>query len=72
MDVPANTTSFTWQLGSKQAPEVLRYILLGFETGKEENQLRNASVFDHANLYSLYVNVYGKYPEPDFTTNKFA
>ena len=77
MDVPANTTSFTWQLGSKMAPEVPRYILLGFQTDKEGNQLHNASVFDHVNLSSLYVDVDGKhFPsrryEPNFTTNKFA
>ena len=60
MDVP-QSTSFTWQLGSKQALEVPQYILLGFQTDKERNQLRNLSVFDHVELFSLYIDVDAKH-----------
>ena len=41
------STSFTWRLSAKTAPEKLRYIIAGFQTAKDGDQTKNPSTFDH-------------------------
>ena len=62
--------SFTWKLASRASPEVPRYLLLGFQTGKENDQEHNPALFDHLNLTSLYVKLNGKqYPSSEYTAH---
>ena len=48
LSVP-ESTSFTWRLSVKTAPEKPRFIIVGFQTAK------NPSTFDHVNLRNAYV-----------------
>ena len=62
--------SFTWKLASRASPEVPRYLLLGFQTGKENDQVQNPALFDHLNLTNLYVKLNGKqYPSSEYTAH---
>ena len=45
LSVP-ETTSFTWRLSAKTAPEKPRFIIVGFQTDKDGNQTKNPSTFD--------------------------
>src|ERR1043165_2607277 len=47
--VPQSTT-FTWRLSVKSAPEKPRWIVVGFQTNKSGDQGQNPSIFDHCNL----------------------
>ena len=49
------STSFTWRLSVKTAPEKPRFIIVGFETAKDRDQTKNTSTFDHVNLRNAYV-----------------
>ena len=57
-------TSFTWLLSVKTAPEKPRFIIVGFQTNKNGNQTKNASIFDHVNLKQAYVTLNSdRYPQ---------
>jgi hypothetical protein len=63
----AETTNFTWQLGVRSSPEIPRYIIVGFQTGKAGDQEKNPSVFDHVNVRDIYVGMNSKrYPAVDY------
>lgn len=63
-------TTFMWRLGARQAPEVPRYVLIAFQTNRENNQERNSSIFDHISLTKLRVMVNEKqYPSIEYTAN---
>ena len=49
------STSFTWRLSVKTAPEKPRFIVVGFQTDKDGDQTKNPSTFDHVNLKNAYV-----------------
>ena len=68
-EVPQDTT-FTYRLGAKPATERPRYLLLGFQTDKENNQERNPALFDFLNLTNLRVLLNDKqYPTVEYTAN---
>ena len=61
------STSFTWRLSVKIAPEKQRYIILGFQTAKDGDQTKNPSTFDHVNLRNTYVMLNSdRYPAVDY------
>jgi len=49
------STSFTWRLSVKSSPEKPRFIIIGFQTDKDANQVQNPSLFDHVNLTDAYI-----------------
>ena len=68
---------FTWRLGVKSSPDIPRFIIVGFQTDKNNNQERNPAIFDHCNVRNIYVTLNAKrYPdidyEEDFLINKFS
>jgi hypothetical protein len=64
--VPQSTT-FTWRLSVKSAPEKPRWIVVGFQTGRSGNQEHNPSIFDHCNLKNMYVMMnQERYPAVDY------
>ena len=70
-------TGFTWRLGVKSSPDIPRFIIVGFQTGKNNNQTTNPALFDHCEVRNIYVTLNAKrYPdidyENDFTINKFS
>ena len=56
LSVP-ESTSFTWRLSVKTAPEQPRFIIVGFQLDKDGNQTKNPSTFDHVNLKNAYVTL---------------
>ncbi len=76
ISVPQNT-SFEWRLSVKTGSEKPRYVIVAFQTGKENDQDQNPSIFDHCNVQSM--NVYlnsTPYPQTDYdldiVQNRFA
>ena len=70
-------TSFTWRLSVKTAPEKARFIIVCFQTAKDDDQTKNPSTFDHDNLKNGYVMLNSdRYPAVDydlsFANQKFS
>lgn len=71
------TTNFSWKLAVQSSPEKPRWLILGFQTDKDNDQTTNPSIFDHCNLTNAHVMLNSvRYPEIDyslnFTQNKFS
>ena len=59
------TSSFSWRL-SVRSSEVPRFIIVGFQTDKNNNQEQNPSVFDNLNVRNIYAMLNSnKYPTLD-------
>ena len=57
-------TSFSWRLSIKWSPEILHFIIVGFQTEKTGKQDRNPSIFDHCNIKNIYAMLNNRnYPE---------
>ena len=68
--VPNGNTTFTWRLGVKSSPDIPRFILIGFQTDKNNNQERNPAIFDNLNVRNIYVTLNAKrYPDTDYDTD---
>ena len=77
LPVPPGVNTFTWRLGVKSSPDIPRFIIVGFQTEKHNNQETNPAIFDHCEVRNIYVTLNAKrYPdtdyENDFTINKFS
>ena len=75
--VPAQIGTFTWRLGVKSSPDIPRFIIIGFQTNKNNDQTTNPAIFDNCNVRNIYVTLNAKrYPdtdyENDFIINKYA
>ena len=71
------TTSFSWRLSVKSSPEVPRFIIVGFQTDKSDNQVETPSIFDNVNVKNIYAMLNSnKYPKLDynfsFKANQFS
>ena len=76
LSVP-ESTSCTWRLSVKTAPEKPKFIIVGFQTAKDSDQTKNPSTFDHVNLQNAYVTLNSdRYPAVDynlsFANQKFS
>ena len=68
--VPANNNNFTWRLGVKSSPDIPRFIIIGFQTGRNNKQNKNPAVFDHCKVRNIYVTLNAKrYPDTDYEEN---
>ena len=66
-------TSFSWRLSVKSSPEVPRFIIVGFQTGKSGNQEQNTSLFDNVNVSNIYATLNStKYPTADYNISFLA
>ena len=75
--VPENQKTFTWRLGVKSSPDIPRFIIIGFQSGKNNNQEQNPAIFDHPYVRNIYVTLNAKrYPDTDydndFRKNQFS
>ena len=71
--VPPNIKTFTWRLGVKSSPDIPRFIIVGFQTGKNNNQETNPAIFDHCNVRNIYVTLNAKrYPDTDYDNDFVA
>ena len=65
--VPENQTTFTWRLGVKSSPDIPRFIIIGFQSGKNNLQTQNPAIFDHLFIRNIYVTLNAKrYPDTDY------
>ena len=65
--VPTNQKSFTWRLGFKSSPDIPRFIIVGFQSDKNNNQEQNPAIFDHLFVRNIYVTLNAKrYPDTDY------
>ena len=48
------TTSFTWRFAVKSSPEAPRFIIVGFQTNKNNRQYGNPAVFDNVRVKNIY------------------
>ena len=76
LSVPESTT-FTWRLSLKTAPEKPRFIIVGIQTAKSGDQTKNSSIFDHVNLKNAYLTLNShRYPAVDdnlsFSNQKYS
>ena len=61
------TPFFNWRLTAKTSPEVPRFIIVGFQTNKNNNQTTNPAVFDHVNVNSIHCMLNSvRYPKTDY------
>ena len=59
--------SFSWRLSVKSSPEVPRFIIIGFQTGKSNNQQQNPSIFDDVEITNIYAMLNSmRYPTVDY------
>ena len=66
--INANSTDFSWRLSVKSSPEVPRYIIVGFQDGKSNDQQQNPSIFDHVNVSNIYAMLNStRYPTYDYS-----
>ena len=65
--VPTNQKTFTWRLGVKSSPDIPRFIIVGFQSGKNNTQTGNPAIFDHLYVRNIYVTLNAKrYPDTDY------
>ena len=65
--IPQNSTSFSWRLSVKSSPEVPRFIIVGFQSGKGGNQLQNPSILDNVSVTNIFVMLNSvRYPTTDY------
>ena len=59
--------NFSWRLSVKSSPEVPRFIIIGFQAGKINNQEQNPSIFDNVNINNIYAMLNStRYPTVDY------
>ena len=49
------STSFSWKLSCKTSPECPRWVIVGFQTDKANQQLKNAAIFDHCDATNVFL-----------------
>ena len=65
--IPQNITSFSWRLSVKSSPEVPRFIIVGFQINKGNNQQQNPSIFDDVSVSNIYAMLNSvRYPTTDY------
>ena len=70
-------TEFTWRLGVKSSPDIPRFIILGFQIERNNNQEQNPARFDNCDIGNIYVTLNAKrYLDTDydikFNENRFC
>ena len=61
------STSFSWRLSVKSSPEVPRFIIIGFQTGKNNEQDKNNATFNNLKIKNIYVMLNSnRYPALDY------
>ena len=70
-------TEFTWRLGVKSSPDIPRFIIVGFQIERNNNQEQNPARFDNCDIGNIYVTLNAKrYPDTDydikFNENQFC
>ena len=72
----SQTQNYTWRLGVRSAPEKPRFMMIAFQTGKDNEQTANTALFDHCSLKNMYILLNNiRYPaidlNIDFAKNEY-
>ena len=68
--VPAQSRNFTWRLGVKSSPDIPRFIIVGFQKDKNNQQVKNPAIFDNLKVLNIYTTLNAKrYPDTDYQNN---
>ena len=68
--VPPASTNSTWRLGVKSSPDIPRFIIVGFQIDKNNQQVKNPAIFDNLDVRNIYVTLNAKrYPDTDYDTH---
>ena len=60
-------SKFDWRLSVKSSPEIPRFIIIGFQTDKNNSQKQNPSIFDSLAVNNIYVMLNStRYPTTDY------
>ena len=60
-------SDFSWRLSVKSSPEIPRFIIIGFQTNKKNNQKQNPSIFNSLGVNNIYVMLNStRYPTTDY------
>ena len=71
--VPPENRTFTWRLGVKSSPDIPRFIIVGFQTNKLNDQTKNPAIFDHCEVRNIYVTLNAKRnPDTDYENSFVA
>ena len=71
--IPQNSRDFSWRLAVKSSPEIPRFIIIGFQTERNNRQIRNPSLFNNLNIRNIYVMLNStRYPATDYNINFVA
>ena len=63
-------TEFTWRLGVKSSPDIPRFIIVGFQIERNNDQEKNPARFDNCDIGNIYVTLNAKrYPDTDYDIN---
>ena len=63
-------TNFTWRLGVKSSPDIPRFIIVGFQIGRNNDQEENPARFDNCDIGNIYVTLNAKrYTDTDYDIN---
>ena len=69
-ELPAASTSDIWRIGVRSAPEKPRYLVIGIQKDKSENQEKNPALFDHVGVTKMRVVLNDtEYPALDMNTD---
>jgi hypothetical protein len=68
--VPLNSTQFDWRLSVPGGVEKPRWIIVAFQTDRNDNQQQNPSIFDNVSLSNAYIELNNqRYPSSEIITN---
>ena len=69
-ELPAASTTDIWRIGVRTAPEKPRYLIIGIQHDKSEDQEKNPALFDHVHVTKMRVVMNDtEYPALDMNTN---
>ena len=64
------STSFTWRLSVRSAPERPRFIIIGLQTARGDDQKKNPAAFDNCNVKNMHVVLNSdRYPADDYNAD---
>ena len=71
------STSFSWKLSCRTSPECPRWVIIGFQSDRAGDQLKNAALFDNCNAENVWIELNGiSYPSLplniDYTKRRIA
>ena len=64
------STTFSWRLSVRTSPECPRWVIVGFQSDKAGDQVKNPATFDHCNAKNVWIELNGNpYPSLQYNTN---